>query len=244
VTDRDHELAHRVAEEAGDLLLELRGSVTGAEADAASHSLLVDRLTTGTDGDAILSEEGSKTDTSAAKLVWIVDPLDGTREYCEEGRSDWAVHVALWEDGALVAGAVALPAQREVVSTRTPLPPCGTQATPSRPLRVIASRSRMPDVARVVAEALDAELVQLGSACAKTIAVARGDADAYVHAGGQYEWDSAAPAVVARTCGLHVSRLDGSALGYNQVDPWLPDFLVCRPELASRVLEAAAPALS
>jgi len=166
--------------------------------------------------------------------VWIIDPLDGTREYTEAGRSDWAVHVALWERGkGLTAGAVALPALGTVLSTGTPPVVPGLDG---RPLRVVVSRSRAPAVAMRVAEALGAELVTLGSAGAKTMAVVRGEVDAYVHAGGQYEWDSAAPAVVAQAAGLHTSRLDGSPLEYNQSSPWLPDLVVCRPEIAERVL--------
>ncbi len=185
--------------------------------------------------DRILSEESADDRRRLeADRVWIIDPLDGTREYTEAGRSDWAVHVALWERGkGLTAGAVALPALGTVLSTGTPPVVPGLDG---RPLRVVVSRSRAPAVAMRVAEALGAELVTLGSAGAKTMAVVRGEVDAYVHAGGQYEWDSAAPAVVAQAAGLHTSRLDGSPLEYNQSSPWLPDLVVCRPEIAERVL--------
>jgi 3'(2'), 5'-bisphosphate nucleotidase len=186
----------------------------------------------------VLSEEG-KDDTArlSAARVWIVDPLDGTREFGEDGRSDWAVHVALVIDNAVHAAAVALPARGLTLSTARPLPPPGP--SPGRP-RLVVSRTRPPAVTETVREALDGELVPLGSAGAKAMAVVLGEADVYVHAGGQYEWDSAAPVGVAAAAGLHVSRIDGSRLRYNQRDVWLPDLVVCRPELAEAVLEAAA----
>jgi 3'(2'), 5'-bisphosphate nucleotidase len=190
--------------------------------------------------DAVLSEESADDPARlTARRVWIVDPLDGTREYTESGRVDWAVHVALWvRDEGLRAGAVALPAQSRVCSTGAP--PAALAAAHAPP-RVVVSRSRPPEVADRVALALGAELVPLGSAGAKAIAVVIGDADAYVHAGGQYEWDSAAPAAVAHAAGLHVSRLDGAPLEYNQPNPWLPDLLICRRELAAAVLAVTAP---
>ena len=168
--------------------------------------------------------------------VWIVDPLDGTREFGEPPRTDWAVHVALVIGGEPVAGAVALPARGLVLSTASPprLPP-GVE----RP-RVVVSRTRPPASAQQLVNALDAELVPMGSAGAKAMAVVLGDADIYAHSGGQYEWDSAAPVAVAASAGLHVSRLDGSPLRYNQRDAWLPDLLICRPELAQPVLAALA----
>jgi 3'(2'), 5'-bisphosphate nucleotidase len=182
----------------------------------------------------VLSEEA--TDDLArldASRVWIIDPLDGTREY-SEGRHDWAVHVALWEGGALVAGAVALPGLDTVLTTDpAPVVPARDEAAP---LRMAVSRSRPPAIATGVAEALGAELVAMGSAGFKVSAVVRGEADLYVHGGGQYEWDSAAPVAVAQAAGLHASRLDGSPLRYNQPDPYLPDLVVCRPEVADQVL--------
>jgi 3'(2'), 5'-bisphosphate nucleotidase len=175
--------------------------------------------------------------------VWIVDPLDGTREFSELGRTDWAVHVALWQTGELVAGAVALPAQGITFATpHVPAPP----APPAEP-RIIVSRTRPPAIALAVRDALDGTLVEMGSAGAKAAAVVQGLADVYVHAGGQYEWDNAAPVAVARAAGLHTSRIDGSALEYNHRDPLLPDVLICRPELADMVLAvsgAARPATS
>ena len=175
---------------------------------------------------------------STADRVWIVDPLDGTREFTEDGRTDWAVHVALWERARGVrVGAVALPAQDRVLSTAEPPK---VPAREGRGLRVVVSRTRPPVAARRVAKALDAELVPMGSAGAKAMAVVLGDVDAYVHSGGQYEWDSAAPIAVALAAGLAVSRIDGSPLEYNQRDPWLPDLIVCRPELAADIVAAAA----
>jgi 3'(2'), 5'-bisphosphate nucleotidase len=247
----DHDAAARYARGAAELLLALRegrpGSVPpgleswtpGARADHLANEHLLQHLHAEHPTDAVLSEE---SDDDARRLdadrVWIVDPLDGTREFAVPGRTDWAVHVALWERGHGVrAAAVALPAEGAVFSTATVTPP---PPRPGGPIRVVASRTRAPLAAHRVAAALAAELVPLGSAGAKAMAVVRGDADAYVHAGGQYEWDSAAPSAVALAAGLHASRLDGSALDYNQPVPWLPDLVICRPELAGAVLQAIA----
>jgi 3'(2'), 5'-bisphosphate nucleotidase len=185
--------------------------------------------------DAVLSEEGADDQRRLqAERVWIVDPLDGTREFSEPGRPDWAVHVALWEDGELAAGAVALPAQGLTLATPDVAPP---PVTPGA-ARIVVSRTRPPAIALRVREQLDGALVEMGSAGAKVAAVVQGLADVYVHAGGQHEWDSAAPVAVARAAGLHTSRIDGSALVYNQADSVLPDLLVCRPEYADAVLAA------
>jgi 3'(2'), 5'-bisphosphate nucleotidase len=164
--------------------------------------------------------------------VWIIDPLDGTREF-SQGRHDWAVHVALWQDGDLVAGAVALPGRGRAFSTADAdgLPP-----RPTGPLQLAVSRTRPPEQAQWLVDELDAQLVPMGSAGYKAMAVLLGEVDAYVHAGGQYEWDSAAPVAVARAAGLHTSRVDGSPLVYNQPEPWLPDLLVCRPAVATAIL--------
>jgi 3'(2'), 5'-bisphosphate nucleotidase len=190
-------------------------------------------------GDAVLSEEGRDDRARLdAERVWIVDPLDGTREFGEPPRADWAVHVALvGADGVPLAGAVALPGQRVVLSTSPPppLPP----APPGRP-RVIVSRSRPPAIATQLAEAIGGDLVPMGSAGAKAAAVVLGAADVYPHAGGQYEWDSCAPVAVALAAGIHASRLDGSPLRYNNPDPYLPDLLVCHPSLTDAVLAALA----
>jgi 3'(2'), 5'-bisphosphate nucleotidase len=245
----DHRLARQLADEAGALLLELRTRLLAdgaaprevkAAGDRSSHELLVARLAAERPDDAVLSEEAredERRDTArlGAARVWIVDPLDGTREYGED-RDDWAVHVALVEDGVPTAGAVALPALGLTLATdRPPTVP----AAPARP-RVVVSRTRPPKEALAIAEALGAELVEMGSAGAKSMAIVRGVADVYPHSGGQYEWDSCAPVAVAAAAGLHCSRLDGSALVYDRPDPYLPDLLICRPELADAALAAAA----
>ncbi len=244
----DHELAARLATRAGDLLLDVRADfadATAAERKAAgdkqSHDFLMAELAKLVPGDSVLSEEATAEERAdparlSADRVWIVDPLDGTREFSELGRDDWAVHVALWSAGELVAGAVALPAQNTTLSTPEVAAPRAFDGPP----RVVVSRTRPPAVALAVREALDGTLVEMGSAGAKVAAVVRGVADVYVHAGGQYEWDSAAPVAVARAAGLHTSRIDGSPLVYNSADPTLPDLIVCRPELAERVLAVTA----
>ncbi len=238
----DAELAHDLAAEAGKRLLALRPSGTGKDlgraGDRLSHEFLMAGLARSRPGDAVLSEEG-KDDKArlSAQRVWIVDPLDGTREYGEDGRTDWAVHVALWERGELTAGAVALPAQGRVLSTaQPPSPPAA--AGGAAPLRIVVSRTRAPEFT----SRLPGTLVPLGSAGAKAAAVITGEADAYVHDGGQYEWDSAAPVAVALAAGLHASRLDGSKLEYNQEDPWMPDILMCPAPLAGRLLTAVSAA--
>lgn len=244
----DHELAARLATRAGDLLLDVRAEFADAPAaerkaagDKQSHQFLMAELAQQRPGDAVLSEEATADERAdparlSAERVWIVDPLDGTREFSELGRDDWAVHVALWQAGELVAGAVALPAQNTTLSTPEVAAPRAFDGPP----RVVVSRTRPPAVALAVQEALGGTLVEMGSAGAKVAAVIRGVADVYVHAGGQYEWDSAAPVAVARAAGLHTSRIDGSRLVYNSADPTLPDLIVCRPELAERVLAVTA----
>lgn len=247
-TDRDHRLAAEIAHQAGQRLLELRERLHQAgaserevkdEGDRASHDFIMGRLAEEFPDDAVLSEEGLAEEGPGgrsrlgADRVWVVDPLDGTREFGEAGRADWAVHVALVIDEQAVAGAVALPAQRMTLATRPPAPEPGD--VPERP-RVIVSRSRPPAVAAEVAAALDGDLVTMGSAGAKVAAVILRAADVYPHAGGQFEWDSAAPVAVATAAGLHCSRIDGGALRYNQPDPYLPDLLVCHPALVERVL--------
>ena len=200
-----------------------------------SHQLLMARLADRFPGDRVRSEEADQSEVlgSESGRVWIIDPLDGTREY-SEGREDWAVHVALAVNGEPVVGAVALPAMGLVLSTANPpmLKP------PSDVPRMVVSRSRPPDFVPSVAARLGAEIVPMGSAGAKIAAVIRGEAEVYVHAGGQYEWDSAAPVAVAVAMGLHATRLDGSPLHYSQPDPWLPDLVVCHPALAVEVMAA------
>jgi len=243
VIDVEHRAAAGIAEAAGRLLLQLRAQpeltdkALRDEGDRRSHDLIMSLLAEAFPDDAVLSEEGSdSTERLDHQRVWIVDPLDGTREFGEPGRSDWAVHVALAVDGQPVVGAVALPGLDLVLSTGDP--PQVPAAGGGKP-RLVVSRTRPPAVTEQVAAALDAELLPMGSAGAKAMAVVRGEADVYCHAGGQYEWDSAAPVAVAAAAGLHVSRLDGSTLRYNRQNPWLPDLLICRPELAQTVLEAA-----
>jgi 3'(2'), 5'-bisphosphate nucleotidase len=244
VTESDHQLAARLATEAGELLLGVRAELADADArerkaagDKRSHDFLMAALAAERPGDAVLSEEGADDRIRlTSDRVWIVDPLDGTREFSELGREDWAVHVALWvrdgDHGELVAGAVALPAQGVTPATPDVAPPPPAPATP----RIVVSRTRPPEVALAVRDALGGTLVEMGSAGAKVAAVVQGLADVYVHAGGQYEWDSAAPVAVARAAGLFTSRIDGSPLRYNQSDVLLPDLIVCRPELADAVL--------
>jgi 3'(2'), 5'-bisphosphate nucleotidase len=235
----EHRDAAALAELAGKALMELRESPPagtrdlGAAGDHMSHHLLVSELNRLYPEDDVRSEEGLEHVASEGRL-WIVDPLDGTREFRERGRRDWAVHVALSLGGSPVVGAVALPAVDVVLSTGAPpelKPPTG------EPPRLVVSRSRPPEVAYDVAEALGAAMVPLGSAGAKIAAVILGDAEVYVHAGGQYEWDSCAPAAVALASGLHASRLNGEPLRYGDPDAWLPDLVVCRPEYAAAVLD-------
>jgi 3'(2'), 5'-bisphosphate nucleotidase len=303
----DHKLARELAAEAGERLLELRArggepDMLRKAGDRLSHEFLTAELTARRPGDVVLSEEGADDPARlTAGRVWIVDPLDGTREFGEPGRTDWAVHVALWErseasDSAdLTAGAVALPAQGRVLSTapgepgQWPPVPVITGTMGHRPgyiarragageatgameavgvyegrevdgideagesggaleaggvgtgggrIRIVVSRTRAPRLVRDISDLIDAELVPLGSAGAKVAAVVSGQADAYVHAGGFYEWDTAAPVAVARAAGYHASRIDGSSLAYNQADLLMPDILVCRPALAGPLLQA------
>jgi 3'(2'), 5'-bisphosphate nucleotidase len=240
----DHLEAARIATLAGERLLALRDELTAGrahsgvvkrEGDRQAHELIMAELARVRPGDAVLSEEGrDRPERLTAERVWIIDPLDGTREY-GEGRQDWAVHVALVIANQPVAGAVALPALGLTLSTADPPP---LQPLHAAAPRLIVSRSRPPVAAVIIAEALGAELISLGSAGAKTMAVVLGEADIYAHSGGQYEWDSCAPIAVARAAGLHASRIDGSELVYNQPDPYLPDLLVCHPEIAAAALAA------
>lgn len=248
----DHILAAELATAVAAELVTLRrrlsadgtiGAPLGDAGDMAAHNLIMKFLAQRAPADAVLSEEGTDNTTRiTSPRVWVVDPLDGTREFSDPTRHDWAVHIALVTGGQPHAAAVALPATDELFTTYpSPDPPPAPSATDRsrRPLRMVVSRSRPPDIALGVANQLGAELVPLGSAGAKAMAVVRGDADVYLHAGGQYEWDSCAPVGVARAAGLHTSRVDGSPLVYNQPSPWLPDLLVCRVELAGLVLDAA-----
>lgn len=248
MTRTDAELAADLAEEAGQLLLKVRAeighdfpSALGDAGDIAANALLIRRLRAERPGDAVLSEEAhDDLARLRADRVWIIDPLDGTREFSLPHRDDWAVHVALWqrtgeEDGTITDAAVALPAMGEVHRSDTVSTP-----SPPRPgpIRITASSNRPPAVLWRLRDRLDIEFVRIGSAGAKAMAVVRGDADAYIHAGGQWEWDNAAPAGVLQAAGLHATRIDGSPLRYNRPDPYLPDLLMCRPEIAELLLDA------
>jgi len=236
----DHALAAWLADAAGERLLEVRRQgLVGRElkdaGDQAAQEVLARLLAEHRPDDAVLSEEAADDKARlTAHRVWIIDPLDGTREFSEPPREDWAVHVALWQDGELTAGAVAQPALGETFHTgRPPVVPPRTSVRP----RIAVSRTRPPAFVEALAEEIDAELVPMGSAGVKVISVVRDVSDAYVHAGGQYEWDNAAPVAVARSAGLFCSRVDGSELRYNQDDVSLPDLVVCRPELAEVILD-------
>src|ERR1700722_4674557 len=239
----DAALARRVAQVAGDLLVALQGSelfegkALGRAGDRTANAFIMEALATARPDDAILSEEEAADGARLAKSrVWIVDPLDGTREYGER-RTDWAVHVALAIDGVATVGAVGLPG---IPLTLTSGPPPYLPPVEAGTLRMLVSRTRPAPQAVAVAEKLGAELVPMGSAGAKAMAVVRGEAQIYLHAGGQYEWDSCAPVAVAKAAGLHVSPIDGSPPRYNQENPYMPDLLVCRPELAQRVIALCA----
>jgi 3'(2'), 5'-bisphosphate nucleotidase len=244
----DAALAAAVAQEAGELLLRVREEVgyydpyeLGDAGDAIANKLILARLLEQRPQDAVLSEEAADDLSRVnADRVWIVDPVDGTWEFSKRGHVDWAVHIALWQrtggpDGTITDAAVALPAVGEVYRTDTVTsPPPRTEG----PIRIATSANRPPPILWWLRKQLDVELIGIGSAGAKAMAVVRGDVDAYVHAGGQWEWDSAAPAGVVLAAGLHASRIDGSPLIYNQRDPYLPDFLMCRRELAQVLLDA------
>jgi len=238
----DAELAAELAGEAGRILLDLRakggleGKMLGEAGDRLANRYLIDRLAAQRPDDGLLSEESRDTPERLSKSrVWIVDPLDGTREY-GEARPDWAVHVGLAVDGVALVGAVALPGLGLVLHSDEVAPPAAHDGAP----RMLVSRTRPAAEALAVAEKLGCELVPMGSAGAKAMAVVRGEAEIYLHSGGQHEWDNCAPVAVARAHGLHCSRIDGGPLVYNRKDTWLPDLLICRDEWADAVLEAVA----
>jgi 3'(2'), 5'-bisphosphate nucleotidase len=248
VSETDQQLASRVATEAGAMLVELRDELVAEgihywdlkdEGDVAGHRYIMSALTAARPDDVILSEEAADNRKRLnATRVWIIDPIDGTNEFAEHPRHDWAIHIALWEAGALTAASVALPTLGVTfdASPAAVVPP----STRARPL-LVTSRSRNPYCAVMVANALGCDVARLGSAGAKAMAIVMGEADIYVHDGGMYQWDSAAPSAVAKAAGLHVSRIDGSPLEYNKESLWLPDFLVCRSELAEPALKALNP---
>jgi 3'(2'), 5'-bisphosphate nucleotidase len=240
----DARLAAELAQRAGALLLRLQaesgltGRELGKEGDARSNALLLTELAEQRPQDAVLSEESADSgERLTADRVWIIDPLDGTREFSMPGRTDWAVHVALWRRGQEITdAAVAQPALDAVYASDDAVAVAGLRERPV----ILVSDSRPPEFAPRLADALAAELQPMGSAGAKAMAVVRGDADVYAHAGGQYQWDSAAPVAIARAAGLVTCRLDGSPLVYNAPDPYLPDLLICRSELARPLLREIA----
>ncbi len=245
----DAALAADLAVDAGKLLLAMRDEVgfdypwmLGDAGDSQANRLLLKRLAVERPDDAVLSEEApDNLGRLHADRVWIIDPVDGTREYSTPQREDWAVHIALWQrvggpQGTITDAAVSLPARGEVYRSDTVA--AGPRRDPSAPIRITASSNRPPAVLYRMADRLEFEMVRIGSAGAKAMAVVRGDVDAYIHAGGQWEWDSAAPAGVILAAGMHASRLDGSPMIYNRPDPYLPDLLMCRAELAEVLLDA------
>ena len=236
----DAQLAAHLAQVAGRILLEVRasgmfeGKALGKAGDATANEFLCNALRAARPDDGLLSEEEKDNSARLTKSrVWIVDPVDGTREYGEK-RSDWAVHVGLAIDGVATTGAVALPGLEEGIVLHTGAPITLPKAA-SKP-RFLVSRTRPAKEAVAVSEAMGGELVGMGSAGAKAMAVVRAEAEVYLHSGGQYEWDSCAPVAVAQAHGLHCSRIDGSPIRYNQEDTYLPDLLICRSELAEEVL--------
>lgn len=238
----DADLAAHLAEVCGKLLIDVRASgmlsakALGKAGDATANQFLCHALREQRPNDGLLSEEEKDNPARLEQSrVWIVDPVDGTREYGEE-RADWAVHVGLAIDGVATVGAVALPGLGIVLRTDTPT----LIPSPPEKLRMVVSRTRPAREATEVAERIGAELVPMGSAGAKAMAILRGEADIYLHSGGQYEWDSCAPVAVALAHGLHCSRIDGSPLVYNQADVYMPDLLICRQEHATRILNEIA----
>lgn len=238
----DAALAAHLAEAAGKLLRDVRasamftGKALGQAGDQTANQFLCHALRAQRPDDGLLSEEekdnGARLDK---RRVWIIDPVDGTREYGEQ-RADWAVHVGLAIDGKAQIGAVALPDLGLVLRSDQPRPLPSAAATP----RMVVSRSRPAEPAVRIADHIGAELIAMGSAGAKAMAIVRGDAEIYLHTGGQYEWDSCAPVAVAAAYGLHVSRADGTPLLYNQTQVYMPDLLICRPEWAAMVLALMA----
>jgi 3'(2'), 5'-bisphosphate nucleotidase len=238
----DIELARHLARGAASILMDLRaagthdGKALGAEGDLRANTWLMTEIAAHRGADGVLSEETKDTPARLAKSrVWIIDPLDGTREY-GEGRCDWAVHIGLAIDGVAALGVVALPGLDLLLDSRAPL----RLPDMAEPPRLLVSRTRPAREAVIVSDVLGGQLVPMGSAGAKAMAVVRGEAEIYLHSGGQYEWDNCAPVAVAAAAGLHVSRIDGAPLVYNQADTYLPDLLICRREWAQRVLDAVA----
>jgi 3'(2'), 5'-bisphosphate nucleotidase len=244
----DAALAAELAADAGELLLAVREEMgfghpwaLGDAGDSLANALILQRLRDERPGDAVLSEEAFD---DLARLrhdrVWIIDPLDGTREFSTQGRDDWAVHIALWQRyaGEITDAAVSLPARGNTVYRSDTVTADAARVGVPSPIRIAVSATRPPPVVLHMRQTLAIQLVGIGSAGAKAMAMIDGHVDAYVHSGGQWEWDSAAPAGVVMAAGMHASRLDGSPLRYNQLDPYLPDFVMCRAELAPILLGA------
>jgi len=243
----DHQLAGLAAQVTGEVLAELRREAfrdgwmiweVRDEGDRRAHDRLVEELGSARPDDVVLSEEGvDDARRLDAERVWIVDPLDGTVDYSSPYSDDYAVHVALVVNGVPTAAAVSLPALGRLYGT-------ATSPRPADPLRdrpvVIASRAQA-HWGQALAEELGGDAVTAGSAGVKAMAVVAGEADVYIHPTGLYEWDVCAPAAVARAAGLFVSGIDGSELEFNRARPVVPGLVVCRPELASAVLEALHP---
>lgn len=236
---QDAALARAIADAAGELLLGVqRDGADGARGDREANRLILDMLREARPDDPILSEESADDPARlTSSRVWIVDPLDGTREFAE-GREDWAVHVALAVNGVAAVGAVALP--RRGITLSSDAPPALRAA--AQPPRMLVSRTRPSDLCTAVSQALPADPIAMGSAGAKAMAVVLGEAEIYLHSGGQHQWDNCAPAAVALASGLHASRIDGSPLRYNEAGTSIPDLLICRPELANEVLDLVARA--
>lgn len=243
-TAEDAALARELADATGRLLLELRdtsgpGWDREYRGDADAHDFLMRELARHRPDDAVLSEEGVQDPAvrRGAHRLWIVDPLDGSSGY-GRGGDEWGVHVALVVDGRLAAGAVALPARGELLDSATVPPLPDRPLDPEHTLRVTVSRSRPPAELRRLAATHAVRTVPYSSVGVKTLAVLRGEVDAYLHSGGQYEWDNAAPMAVALAAGARVSRIDGRTLEFARDDPYSPDLLLARPAVHAAVLAA------
>ncbi len=252
----DRQLALDVSEKAAQNLLRIRregflkgesGRALSDVGDRISEEIIRSMIESERPDDAILSEEQMTEDQRRfyAERVWIIDPLDGSREFGTEANADWAIHVALWNrsqsdtngfhEGKIALSVVTIPATGETYTS------FWTQKRDydiETPIRIVVSNTRAPEWLSDLGAYLNVTLLPRGSAGVKAMEVVAGRADAYVHSGGQYEWDSAAPVGVSLAAGLHASRLDGTPLRYNQPDPYLPDLVICKKTLAPLLLEA------
>ncbi len=237
----DSRLTNQIAEGCGNILKGvrtsglLRGLALGDAGDTLAQEWISRVLAQHRPDDGFLSEEDTD-DLSRLdkKRVWIVDPLDGTKEF-STGRQDWAIHIALVIDGKPAHAAVGMPDLGVTFKSSEARAVTGPLAR-----RFVVSRNRPPQVASYIAEQMGYTTRGIGSAGAKAMQVLLGDFDGYIHAGGQYEWDQAAPVGVALAAGLWCSRLDGSEITFNQEDTYIPDLLICRPEIKDEVLAHAA----